>query len=93
MVIANLPPNGGTLEPKRDFSIGQLIKGSLKGRIAKLFILIGGQYAPELMRFALAVDERVGIDCAVCDEFFLIKHSELNSPAVSLEEAIDGKRE
>ena len=93
MVIAYLPPNGGALEPKRDFSIGQFIKGGLKGRIAELFILIGGQDAPELMRFTLAVDERVGIDCAIGYEFLLIKDSNLNGPAVSLEEAIDGEGE
>lgn len=45
------------------------------------------------MWFSLAVNQRVGIDCPIRYEFLLIKHSNLNSPAVSLEETIDSKRE
>ena len=45
------------------------------------------------MRFSLAVNQRIGIDGSIRYEFFLIKHSNLNSPAISLEETIDSKRE
>ena len=93
LVVADLSSDCRTLEPKRDFSIGQLIESGLKSAVAEFFVLIRGQDAPELMWLSLAVDQRVGIDCAIRYEFLLIKHPHFDGPAVSLEEAVDSERE
>jgi hypothetical protein len=93
LLVPMLPPDGRAFEAEGEFCGRQFLEGGLQRGEAELLLLVGGEDEPELVRFALGVDDGVGVDGPVGHEGLAVEHAGLDGPALGLEEAVDGEGE